>query len=317
MGGSTRAGPRSIARSELVRTTALTRFAYAALALAYTQAVLGAIVRITGSGMGCGDHWPKCHGYWLPPMNRMDLVIEVTHRYVAAALTFAVVLLLVAAGRARKSSIAAGRGDVLGPAAAAFLLVVAAALLGAATVKLELHAGAVLVHLALAMSLIATLAYAAIKSRALDGAPAVAASPRTVRGSTAAAALSFLIVMLGGATANIAGAAASCRGFPHCRDVAVSGAPLGVQVVHRVLAFLLLFHLLGMVLALRKRAEPGATTTWARVAFFVVFAQIVVAAAMVETGLPLHLRALHQALGTLVWLSVFVFAATAREGTRG
>lgn len=298
----------------MVRATALTRLAYGALALAYLQAVLGAVVRITGSGMGCGDHWPRCLGYWFPPLQRTDLIIEVTHRYVAAALTVAVLALLLAAWRARRR--ARGGDAVLRSAAIAAVLVVAAALLGAATVKLELHAGAVLIHLALAMSLIAALAYAAIRSRELDGASVVAASPRTVRAAAVAAVMSFVTVIMGGVTANVAGAAVSCVGFPHCREIAARGAPLGVQIFHRVLAFLLLFHLLGMVLALRKRGEPAATRTWARVAFFTVLAQIVVAAAMVESGLPLHLRALHQALGTLVWLTVFVFAATARRGTR-
>ena len=33
---------------------------YVALLLGFAQVVFGAIVRITGSGMGCGDHWPDC-----------------------------------------------------------------------------------------------------------------------------------------------------------------------------------------------------------------------------------------------------------------
>ena len=42
--------------------TVTRRLAYLALFLAYAQIVFGAIVRITDSGMGCGDHWPKCNG---------------------------------------------------------------------------------------------------------------------------------------------------------------------------------------------------------------------------------------------------------------
>ncbi len=275
--------------------------------------MLGAVVRITGSGMGCGDHWPRCHGYWFPPLDRVDLIIEVTHRYVAAALALAVLALLFTAWRARASAGVGGRGGVLRPAVAAVLLVVAAALLGAVTVKLELHAAAVVIHLALAMGLIAALSLAAVRSSSLSGPAVGATSPRTVRGSTVAAVLAFFTVFMGGATANMAGAAVSCIGFPHCRRVSLGGFPLFVQVSHRILAFLLLFHLLGMVLALRKRGEPAATNLWAKIAFFTALAQILVAAAMVETGLPLHLRVLHQALGTLVWLVVFVFTAVTRR----
>ncbi|CAN5644399.1 heme A synthase [soil metagenome] len=297
----------------MARTPRLTRPAYAALALAYLQTVLGAVVRITGSGMGCGDHWPRCHGQWFPPWNRLDLIIEVTHRYVAATLTVAVLALVFTAWRARGTPGVAGRGGVIRPAAAAALLVIAAALLGAVTVKLDLHAAAVVVHMPLAMSLLAALALAAVRSRTLTAAAAVT-SVRTSRGATVAATMAFLAVIMGGVTANLAGAAVSCRGFPHCRDVVINGTPLWVQLGHRILAFALLFHLLGMLLALRKRSEPVATNLWAKIAFFTVLAQILVAAALVETGLPLHLRIVHQALGTLVWLSVFVFAVVTKQG---
>lgn len=308
---------RRTARSDLARASGLTRLAYAALALAYLQAILGAVVRITGSGMGCGDHWPRCHGHWFPPLDRADLIIEVTHRYVAATLTLAVLALLFAAWQARGTPGIAGRGGVIRPAAAAALLVVAAALLGAATVKLELHAAAVVIHLALAMALIAALALTAARSRSLASRrPRAATSARTLRASTAAAIIAIIAVLMGGATANVAGAAASCVGFPHCREIAVSGMPLIVQVGHRILAIALLLHLFGMVMALRKRSEPPATKLWAKIAFTAALAQILVAAAMVEAGLPLHLRALHQALGTLVWLVVFVFATVAREPER-
>jgi heme a synthase len=292
------------------------RLSYAAVALAYLQAVLGAVVRITGSGMGCGDHWPKCHGYWFPPLERMDLIIEVTHRYVAATLTLAVLALLFVAWRQRESPGVGGRGGVLRPAVWAVLLVVAAALLGAVTVKLDLHAAAVVIHLGLAMFLIAALALAAVRSATLSPAPSAPTSQKTIRGANVAAVMAFFAVIMGGLTANIAGAAVSCVGFPLCRRVSLGGEPLFVQLSHRVLAFLVLFHLLGMVLALRKRGEPAATNLWAKIAFFTVLSQILVAAAMVETGLPLHLRVLHQAMGTLVWLVVFVFAAVTRRPAR-
>ncbi len=44
------------------------RLAYLATALLFALIVLGGIVRITGSGMGCGDDWPKCNGEWFPPL---------------------------------------------------------------------------------------------------------------------------------------------------------------------------------------------------------------------------------------------------------
>ena len=72
--------------------TRLRGLGYATLLVAFTHLVFGGIVRITGSGMGCGDHWPRCHGWWFPPMDRMDLIIEVSHRYLAAFLILDVLL---------------------------------------------------------------------------------------------------------------------------------------------------------------------------------------------------------------------------------
>ena len=48
------------------------RLAYVALVVAFGHIVFGAIVRISGSGMGCGENWPKCYGRWFPPLTRPD-----------------------------------------------------------------------------------------------------------------------------------------------------------------------------------------------------------------------------------------------------
>ncbi|MGH7546470.1 MAG: COX15/CtaA family protein, partial [Gemmatimonadota bacterium] len=45
------------------------RLAWAAVAFTYALIVLGGIVRITGSGMACGEDWPLCRGRWLPTLD--------------------------------------------------------------------------------------------------------------------------------------------------------------------------------------------------------------------------------------------------------
>ncbi|ATB30614.1 COX15/CtaA family protein [Melittangium boletus] len=63
--------------------------------LAYTLAVVlwGAFVRATGSGAGCGDHWPVCNGEVVPRAPNLQTLIEYTHRLTSGlALVFAVVL---------------------------------------------------------------------------------------------------------------------------------------------------------------------------------------------------------------------------------
>ena len=58
-------------------------------ALAFGLIVLGGVVRITGSGMGCGDHWPRCDGEWFPPLD-LPTMIEIGHRWAAALVSLLV-----------------------------------------------------------------------------------------------------------------------------------------------------------------------------------------------------------------------------------
>ena len=300
--------------------TLLRRTSYGALALAFAHIVFGAIVRITGSGLGCGNHWPQCEGYWFPPFARTDLVIEVTHRYLAFGLSLTIAGLLAMAFARRATPGVAGRGGVLRPVALAAALVVTAAVLGGIAVKLELRSTAVIVlHLAIAITTLASLAMAIIRAGGLGGAQAVAgsASARTWRGARAAAVMAFVIVALGGLTAHVVGANGACVGFPACsRGIPTPGTPLHIHLAHRILAFLLVGHLLGLMLGVRRRGE-SALMQWAtRIAFGTVVLQVLVAAALVELHLPPVLRSLHQAMGVLVWLSIFVMAALARRGSR-
>jgi len=57
-------------------------FRFQAFSLLYCLAVIlwGAYVRATGSGAGCGDHWPLCNGQVFPTAPRSQTVIEFAHR---------------------------------------------------------------------------------------------------------------------------------------------------------------------------------------------------------------------------------------------
>lgn len=47
----------------------------------------GAVVRATGSGAGCGNHWPLCNGEILPHHPRLATIIEFTHRSMTGVLS--------------------------------------------------------------------------------------------------------------------------------------------------------------------------------------------------------------------------------------
>jgi heme A synthase len=72
----------------------LTRFAkYGWFVLAYNIGVIlwGAFVRATGSGAGCGSHWPLCDGVVIPQSPQFETIVELTHR-----MTSGIAMLLVA-----------------------------------------------------------------------------------------------------------------------------------------------------------------------------------------------------------------------------
>src|SRR5213594_1427192 len=114
--------------------------AWVAAAFAYLLIVLGAVVRISGSGMGCGDHWPLCNGHLFPPLNDIPTVIEWSHRLVAAVVSILVLGLAVLDWRR---------------AYVALALLIVQVLLGTLTVKTGLTPTLVILHLATAMLLLA------------------------------------------------------------------------------------------------------------------------------------------------------------------
>src|SRR2546426_5921691 len=114
-------------------TRRFTRLAWTAATFTYLLIILGAIVRITGSGLGCGDHWPLCNGKLLPPLD-VPTLIEYGHRLAAAAVSVLVTGLALYAGWLRRG---VGRGEWHAPDRTAYValgILILQVALGAVTV---------------------------------------------------------------------------------------------------------------------------------------------------------------------------------------
>lgn len=264
-------------------TRRFTALAWSAAACTYLLIVLGAVVRITGSGMGCGDHWPLCNGHLFPATGDIGTVIEWSHRLVAALVSILVVALAIV--NWRRSLVVVG------------LLALQIAL-GAITVKLALPPWSVVLHLGTAMLLLATLLVVA--------SPPVPLSTSWRGGTTIAIlVLAFVTVLFGALTANL-GAAAACGGFPLCNgQVWVTAGPLAlIQWTHRLLAYAL--AIAATVWAMRT---PGRGP---RIVLSLIALQIGVGAATVLLGLPRGLQAAHVAVGAAVWAGVVLATTTTK-----
>lgn len=73
----------------------------------------GALVRATGSGAGCGNHWPLCNGEVVPVSPTLSTVIEFTHRSTSGIDGFLALLLLILAFRSFPRGHRARLGAVL------------------------------------------------------------------------------------------------------------------------------------------------------------------------------------------------------------
>jgi len=290
--------------------------AWTAAAATYLLIVLGAIVRITGSGMGCGDHWPLCNGHLFPPLHDIGTVIEWSHRLVAALVSALVVGVAAYArwgsgipGLATEGSPFRAPGVSRVPRApvVALGLLVLQIALGAITVKLALPPWTVILHLGTAMVLLATLLLAARDAQLTPGASpgntlsALPGSPGLRPGSVLLLGLAFTTVLFGALTANL-GAAAACTGFPLCNGEIwpSAGGLASIHWVHRLLAYALFAYVAWWAVRSRRRGAWGVVA--------LVFLQVVVGAATVLSGRPPGLQAAHVAVGAAVWAGLVLAA---------
>jgi heme A synthase len=121
------------------------RFAWFFLAYLIAVILFGAWVRITGSGNGCGSHWPMCNGEVIPQEAAAKTRIEYTHRLTSGMCGIFAIVLVAWARRVGPA--------VLRAAGATLFFVLVEALLGAVLVKKELVAGDASVARAIAVSL--------------------------------------------------------------------------------------------------------------------------------------------------------------------
>lgn len=306
------------------------RFRKLALANAgatYLLVVVGAVVRATGSGLGCPD-WPRCHGSWIPPLERTAL-IEYSHRTLAAVVGLLVLGLVVVAWRDRRRGPARVRWSL-----AALGLVAFQAWLGRVVVLRELEPLWVTAHLGAAMALLALVVFLAVpegrRGRADVG---------LARRLWAGAAGVYLLVILG-AFVRGAGAALVFPDWPLMDGELLPGLGSPARLyhfAHRAVALVVGAYLLYLVVYLRRRADPGSPSplagrgagggapmeagdpqggaaaeaalvkvAWTLLGLYVV--QSLAGAATIWFGLHPAARVAHVGLAALVWVTAVLLA---------
>ena len=273
----------------------------ASVAAVFALVVLGGVVRVTGSGLGCPD-WPLCYGKVVPPL-RADAIIEYSHRLVASVLVgplvFATCCFTWAAYRREKWLVAS--------TSLALVLVLVQAGLGGITVLTELHGSLVAAHLAMAEALLACLIVVTIISRAgVSGQLrkcSEAGSNFNYLPVVAAAGIGVYVLIMTGSLVTVSGSTAACTQWPLCQgNLLPATQPQLIHMVHRAAAALIgVLLLYALHLGFKDKRNPADVRSLALLAASLFGAQVVVGALTVWLGFTMELRALHLALATLLW----------------
>lgn len=317
MAGGLRFGPLSDA-------DALRRFRLlvdGALVSTFLLVVVGGVVRVSDSGLGCGPArsglhgWPLCEGRLLPA-SQTHTILEYSHRFLAAL----VVILLAAILWQALSRFRSVR-PLVGGAAAAALLVVVQALLGALTVEHGLDTALVAIHLGVAMLLLGLLVSLSLATRDRSAKPAATPGLRPV--AVAACALLLTAIVAGGVIAGTEqhgtpgaeranGAHMACGdGFPSCNGAFLpfgEGEMVDIQLIHRLAMFLAAVAVVALAVALHRRRFEGLTLAIA----LTLATQLWLGAMNVWQGKSAALVVAHLTVATLLW--VLVVAALPLSG---
>jgi len=282
--------------------------------------VIGGIVRVSDSGLGCGaahsgtHGWPLCGGRLVPFLDT-NMIIEFSHRVAASVVVVLIAGMVLLSLRRLRDHAWLVRGSI-----AAALLVLAQAVLGGLTVEHGLAEVLVAAHLGAAMLLLGLLL---VLRRATD--PEEARAPvdrsRALRVATGAAtALVLVTIVAGGVVAGTEregtgtdvgqGAHLACgTQFPTCLDGVLPfgiGRLVDIQLAHRVAMLFAAAAVLTMsAIALRRRVTGAAF----RLAPVLLVSQVLLGAVNVWAGEHPTLVVAHLALGTTLWVTV-VYAGT-------
>ena len=296
--------------------------AWATTASVFGMLVLGGVVRVTGSGLGCGDDWPLCSGQWLPPLES-KAIIEYAHRVAASFLVGPLIfaMFLGAWLRYRREP------WIIWPSAAALVLVIVQALLGWVTVATELSGHIVLTHLAVAeltMACCVLLLVMAYRGGIRKGSAswAVGRVRRFPGLSLAAGGALFLLLLSGSYLTNTASATWACQQWPLCSNEWGGLFPGGklamIHMAHRYVALLAgLLVIYALHLGFRRPAadsgqrQPMVIRRLALAALGLFAAQVMAGAGVIWAGFgqDTELRGLHLALASGVWAVAVALAA--------
>jgi heme A synthase len=299
------------------------RFArYAWLVLGYNVAVIlwGAVVRATGSGAGCGEHWPLCQGQVIPHAEQIATVIEFAHR-ASSGIDVALVAGLVYLAYRRF-----GRGDpVRRYATGAAFFTLTEGLIGAALVLFgEVgknvsmgRVGILSLHLVNTFLLLATLAltaWAASGQESWQAAhePAVAAAGKSLYVAYGVGLAAMLVIAISGTIAALADTLFPAGSLAQALrwDFAASTSPIvHLRIIHPVIAVAVGGYLMGLGVHALSTRTPAAAKRLAGWLVALVVLQFCLGSINILLLSPLWMQVLHLLTADVMWITLVLLSA--------
>ena len=295
----------------------LTRFAgYAWAVLVYNIGVIlwGAYVRATGSGAGCGNHWPLCNGTVVPRAERVETLIEFSHRLSSGLALLAVIVLVIWAFRAYPKGHFIRRG-----AAFAMLFMITEALVGAGLVLFKLVADNTSMARAMVMALHLMNTFLLLGALTLTAWWGSGGRPVRLKGQGAVGWILGvgLVAMLilgasGGVTAlgdTLFPASSLAEGLQQ-KFSPTANILVRLRLLHPLLAIIVgVYLILAGSMCRAMRPDPW-TKRWTRLLGVLFLVQLGVGAFNVVLLAPIWLQLTHLLLSDLIWITLVLLTGT-------
>lgn len=303
---------RSLEGSLTVRNPS--RFAtYAWAVVAYNLLVIlwGGFVRATGSGAGCGAHWPVCNGQIIPRAAPIETLIEYSHRLSSGLALISVLVLVIWAFRAFPRGHAVRKGAVLSG-----LFMISEALVGAGLVLLELVAYNVSIARAWWMAGHLLNTFLLMGSLALTAWWASGHATARMRGQGGLVWLLglalFGMMVLGASGAVTAlGDQLALGGGISPEESPVVASLVSLRIFHPMIAIGVGALVMAAAWMARLR-RPGVTTRQLSSAILLVYLlQLLVGALNVALKAPVWIQLVHLLLTNVIWLLLVLISAQA------
>lgn len=320
--------PHTDAEVLLRKRRRIARLAWSVLAYNIAVVLWGAFVRASGSGAGCGRHWPLCNGEVVPQPKSVATIIEATHRATSGVALLAVLVLLVAALRGLPRGHRARRGAVYST-----VFIFAEALVGAGLVLFELVAHdasmkrglSMVLHLSNTFLLLGALALTAWWATTDDGAPAPAKpradapKPLLLRSSLGVALGSVLVLGASGAVAALGDTLfpASSLREGLAQDLSpMAHVFLRLRLLHPVIALGAGVVVLGAAGIVRSVSTSARARGFARLVTILYVVQFAAGLLNLTLLAPVAMQLVHLLLADATWIALVLMsweAWTARD----